>query len=147
MKLTMLTVALAWALGGSALAQNGEETIVLLPEGVELPDVVTAALDLPKDENGEYRASAEGVAHSAKGLDIANAAREDGRAFGEQTAALAKENREDHARGRMPELSDLRPDQVPDHAALPELPERPALPELPDRPELPDNVPPNPAGH
>jgi hypothetical protein len=153
MKLTMLTVALAMTLGGSALAQDGEATIVLLPEGAELPDVVTAALDLPKDENGDYRASEEGVAHSTKGLEIANEARADGRAFGEQMAASAKENREEHTRGQMPDLRDLRPDHVPDNAALPELPElperpeQPTLPELPGRPELPDSVPPNPAGH
>ena len=47
---------------------------MLLPEGVELPDVVTNTIDLPKDENGEYRASEEAIAQSAKGIAIANAA-------------------------------------------------------------------------
>ena len=145
---SLFAVALACSLCGSALAQRGEETIVLLPEGVELPDVVTNAIDLPKDENGEYRASEEAIAHSAKGIATANAAREDGRTFGEQMAATARENREDHVRGRMSDLSDLRPDDVPDNATLPELPEQPTLPERPERPELPENVPANPAsGH
>jgi hypothetical protein len=145
---SLVAVALAWTLGGSALAQDSEGTMVLVPDGVELPDVVTDAIDLPKDENGEYRASAAGVEHSAKGLAVANAAREDGRAFGEQMAAAAKENREDHLRGRMPDLSDLRPDHVPDNASLPELPQQPTLPERPERPELPDNLPARPAsGH
>ena len=148
---SLLAVALASSLCGSAFAQRGEETIVLLPEGVELPDVVTNTIDLPKDENGEYRASEEAIAQSAKGIAIANAAREDGRTFGEQMAAAAKENREVHTRSQMPDLSDLRPDHVPDNAAVPELPEQPTLPERPERPErpeLPENVPANPAsGH
>jgi hypothetical protein len=142
---SLFAAALACSLCGSALAQSGEETIVLLPEGIELPDVVADAIDLPKDENGEYRASAQAIAHSAQGLAIANAAREDGRAFGEQMAAAARENREDQTRGSMPDLSDLRPDHVPDNATLPELPEQPALPERPERPELPEHVPANPA--
>jgi len=148
---SLFTAALACSLCGFAVAQSGEETIVLLPEGSELPDVVTDAIELPRDQNGEYRPSAQAVAHSAQGLATANAAREGGRAFGEQMAAAARENREDRARGPMPDLSELRPDHVPDNAALPELPERPALPEqptLPERPELPalpDHVPANPA--
>ena len=136
---SLFAVALTCSLCGSALAQSGEETIALLPEGVELPDVVTDALDLPRDANDEYIASEEGVAHSAKGLATANAAREGGRAFGEEMAAAARENREAHTRGQRPDLSDLRPEQVPDNANLPALPERP------DRPELPPNVPANPA--
>jgi len=145
---SLLAVALASSLCGSAFAQRGEETIVLLPEGVELPDVVTKTIDLPQDENGEYRASEEAIAQSAEGIATANAAREDGRTFGEQMAAAAKENREVHTRSQMPYLSDLRPDHVPDNATVPELPEQPTLPERPERPELPENVPANPAsGH
>src|SRR5688572_16649839 len=94
---SLVAAALACSLCGSALAQSGEETIVLLPEGTERPDVVTNAIDLPKDENGEYRPSEQAVAHSAHGLATANAAREGGRAFGEQMAAAARENREDRA--------------------------------------------------
>ena len=40
--------ALACLISASSLAQNGEDTVVLLPEGAELPDVVTASIDLPK---------------------------------------------------------------------------------------------------
>ena len=122
---SLLAIALASSLCGSAFAQRGEETIVLLPEGVELPDVVTNTIDLPKDENGAYRASEEAIAQSAKGIAIANAAREDGRTFGEQMATAAKENREVHTRSQMPDLSDLRPDHVPNNAAVPELPSNP----------------------
>ena len=142
---SLFAAALACSFCGLASAQSGEETIVLLPEGTELPDVVTDAIDLPKDENGEYRASAQAVASSARGLATANAAREGGRAFGEQMAAAAREGREDRARGPRPDLSDLRPENVPDNAALPEMPEPPTLPERPDRPELPEQVPANPS--
>ncbi len=142
---SLFAAALACSLCVFASAQSGEETIVLLPEGTELPDVVTDAIELPKDENGEYRASTQAVAHSARGLATANAAREGGRAFGEQMAAAARESREDRARGSRLDLRDLRPEHVPDNAELPELPQPPSLPERPNPPELPEHVPPNPA--
>ncbi len=84
-------------------AQNGTQTIVLMPEGAELPAAVTRVIDLPKNENGEYRPAAAAVEHSARGLAIANEARENGRAFGEAMAAQAQENRENKARGGRPD--------------------------------------------
>jgi hypothetical protein len=133
--------ALACLLSTSSMAQSGEETVVLLPEGAELPDVVTAAIDLPKDADGEYRPSAQAV-ESAKGLATANAAREDGRAFGAQMAANAADNREAHSRGARPDLSDLLPDQVPDHVSPPEVPTPPETPVGP--PETPVTPPVSP---
>lgn len=118
--------------GGAASAQGGAETIVLMPEGAELPAVVTAAIDLPKDESGEYRPAAAAVENSAHGLAIANEARENGRAFGEAMAAQAQENRENKARGGRPDLPGLPggpPGQAPDDV--------PAAPPVPDRPEVP----------
>ena len=141
MKPTSLLIATVMTLSGYAYAQDGEQTIALLPEGAELPDVVTAAITLPKDANGEYRPAAKAVERSAEGIATANAAREDGRAFGESTAAQARENRELRARGERPNLADRVPDQVPDHVTLPTLPERPALPELPVLPEHPVTPP------
>lgn len=112
-----------------------EQTMALLPQGAELPSVVTAAIDLPKDDQDEYRPNAAAIEHSAHGLETANLAREDGRAFGQATAAAAQENREDHARGSRPDVADLRPDGVP---ALPDLPDPSDLPDLPDHVSLPD---------
>jgi hypothetical protein len=117
-----------------------EQTMALLPQGAELPSAVTEAIDLPKDDEGEYRPNAAAIEHSAHGLEIANLAREDGRAFGQATAAAAQENREDHARGSRPDVADLRPDDVPAQPTLPDLPDLPELPDhvsLPDRPDHP----------
>jgi hypothetical protein len=141
MKNTGAFIASAFAclLSASSLAQNGEQTVVLLPEDAALPEVVTAAIDLPRDATGEYRPSANAVESSAKGLATANAAREDGRAFGTQMAANAAENRETHARGSRPDLSDLLPDQVPDHVTPPSPPEPPAAP--PETPIGPPETP------
>lgn len=140
MKPANLVTGVLVALSGYAFAQNGEQTIALLPEDAELPDVVTAAIDLPKDADGEYRPSVKAVERSAEGIATANAAREDGRAFGQSMAAQAKEDRELRTRGERPDFGDLVPEQVPDDVSLPTLPERPELPELPalpERPELP----------
>src|SRR5262245_65993257 len=103
MKPTHLAAAALLALSGYAFAQDGEETLGLLPEDAELPDVVTAAIDLPKDADGEYRPSVKAVERSAEGIATANAAREHGREFGQSMAAQAKENRELHARGERPD--------------------------------------------
>jgi hypothetical protein len=146
MKLRSVLVAASLTLSGYAFAQDAEQTIALLPEGAELPDVVTAAIDLPKDADGEYRPSARAVDSSAKGLATANAAREDGRAFGQSMAEQAKENRELRTRGERPDLADLLPDQVPDHVTLPTLPERPELPDPPALPEHPVTPPVTPPG-
>ena len=141
MKPASLVAAALLALSGYAFAQDGEQTIALLPQDAELPDVLTAAIDLPKDADGEYRPSVKAVERSAEGIATANAAREDGRAFGQSMAAQAKENRELRTRGERPDFADLLPEQVPDDVTLPTLPERPELPEppaLPERPELPE---------
>ena len=122
MKQKSLVAATLLALSGYAFAQDGEQTIALLPEGAELPDVVTAAIDLPKDADGEYRPSVRAIESSAHGIATANAAREDGRAFGERMAAQAKEDRELRTRGE-------RPDQVPDDVSLPTPPEPPQRPD------------------
>src|SRR5262245_20081809 len=127
--------ALACLLSAQSLAQSGEETVVLVPESARRPDVVTAAIDLPKDADGEYRPSVNAVESSAKGLATANAAREDGRAFGAQMAANAADNRETHARGTRPDL----PDQVPDHVTPPSPPEPPVAP--PETPVGPPETP------
>ncbi len=122
--------------GTSAFAQGSDPTLTLMPQGATLPDAVTAAIDLPTDEEGVYIPADAAIEHGAQGLETANAAREDGRAFGEATAAAAQENREDVARGSRPDLEELLPDQVPT------VPELPGLPELPDRPDRP--TPPTP---
>jgi hypothetical protein len=142
MRLKSIVTATLLALSGHALGQSGEQTIALLPEDAELPEVVTAAIDLPKDAEGDYRPSATAVERSAAGIATANAAREDGRAFGERTAAQAKENRELRTRGERPDLAELLPDQVPDDVTLPTLPDRPELPELPEPPVAPPAAPP-----
>jgi hypothetical protein len=139
-----LVTAVLLTIGGPAFAQDAEQTIVLLPQDAQLPDVVTAAIDLPKDADGEYRPSAKAVERSAEGIATANAAREDGRAFGQSMAAQAKENRELRTRGERPDLGALLPDQVPDHVQLPTLPERPDLPETPASPDLPVTPPGSP---
>jgi hypothetical protein len=120
----LAVAALSCALSSFAFAQDDELTMTLLPEGAELPDAVTKVIELPKNDEGEYLASEEGVANSAEGLAIANAAREDGRAFGEEMAASARENRENFTRGR-PDLGGLLPGQVPDG-----IPDAPAIPEI-----------------
>jgi len=142
MKTRKLWLATALAsFGGIAVAQNGAQTIVLMPEGAELPAVVTATIDLPRDENGEYRPAAAAVENAARGLAVANEARENGRAFGEAMAAQAQENRENRARGGRPDLPSVPPGQPPGDVTLPTLPQTPAAPPVPDRPEVPATPP------
>lgn len=124
----LIAAALTLALSSNwAFAQDGDEgddgdldvTITVMPEGADLPDVVTGDITLPVDEEGNFIPADEGVDNSAEGLSIANEAREDGRAFGEAAAAAAEANREDLGRGSMP-------DQVPETPGdLPELPDLP----------------------
>jgi hypothetical protein len=123
---SLAVAALTCALSGFAFAQDDELTMTLLPEGAELPDAVTKVIELPKNDEGEYIASEEGVTNSAEGLAIANAAREDGRAFGEEMAASARENRENFSRGGRPDLADVLPGQVPGS-----IPDAPAIPQIP----------------
>jgi hypothetical protein len=114
-------------------------TITLVPEGTELPDVVTADIMLPTDDEGLPIAAEAGVENSAAGLEIANSARADGRAFGESMAEAAQANREELGRGSRPALEDLVPTDLPvDLSGLPENPPEPSgRPDLPDLPEVP----------
>ena len=140
--MNMRNLCLASVLAGvssTVSAQGGTQTIVLMPEGAELPEAVTRVIDLPKNENGEYRPAAAAVENSARGLAIANEARENGRAFGQEMAAQAQENRENKARGERP---DVPPGQPPDDVTLPALPVTPAAPERPEPPAAPPGAPP-----
>jgi hypothetical protein len=136
----LLVTAVAFAVSGaSAFADDADRTVgalevtmKLMPERATLPDVVTAAIDLPKHEDGTYVPSAAAVEHSARGLETANAARENGRAFGEAMAAAARESREDATHGQRPDPADL-----PDH--VPELPTPPERPDVPDHPTPPNH--------
>ena len=120
------------AICGPALAQEQpprvpsvlELTMVLIPANAETPAAVTAKIELPKDASGNYIPSAQGVEHSERGLDTANAAREDGRAFGQATAAAARDNRENAVRAAT-------------GASEKERPTPPETPETPDRPTPP----------
>jgi hypothetical protein len=129
-------VSLAGAIAcGSALAQDAanrggkdegsalELTMALIPANAQSPAAVTATIELPKnDSTGAYIPSAQGVEHSADGLDTANLAREEGREFGEATAEAARENRENAGRApRDPPGSEPPP-------APPETPDRPGPP-------------------
>jgi len=118
------------AICGPALAQDPpprvtnvlELTMVLIPANAETPAAVTAKIDLPKDAaSGNYIPSVQGVENSERGLETANAAREDGRAFGQATAATARDNRENAVRAAQGASEK----------------ERPAPPETPDRPTPP----------
>lgn len=141
----LLTVALAVAFtSGVAFAQGGDEGdggdssdldvfIRVLPANADLPDAATREIELPVDEQGDPRPSEQGVEHGGSGLETANAAREDGRAFGQESAAAAQENREDVERDSRPDPEDL-PDQVPDN---------PGPPDTPGPPETPPGGPPN----
>jgi hypothetical protein len=143
-----LLISTALALSANvALAQDGEEgetdsdldvTMTVIPEDVELSEAVILELEIPRDAEGEFRASEQGVINSASGLDTANAAREDGRSFGQETAAAAQENRESLGRESRPDLEDLLPDQVPNLPEIPDFPELPDGPEIPEGPELPE---------
>ena len=130
-RLFAITALASAVIGGAAIAQDEsargnknavlELTMTLIPINAESPAAVTAAIELPKDSSGDYIPSAAGVEHSAQGLDTANLAREDGRAFGQATAAAARENRENATRAS--------------HDA--ELEGPPAPPEPPDHPTPP----------
>jgi hypothetical protein len=130
-------VALASAfVGGSAIAQEARErgyeraalelTMILIPANAQTPDAVTKTIELPKDDgSGAYVPSAQGVEHSAQGLETANAAREDGRAFGQATAAAARDNRENASR------ASRDADTPPRQPTPAETPDRPASPQRP----------------
>jgi hypothetical protein len=145
---------------GSALAQDvdPELTMRLVPDGVDLPAVVTQDIVLPE------AAALEGVENSAAGLltanenraraaanreealmraeqnrqtglDVAAEARERGAEFGSEIGEAARENRENFVRGGAG-LDLVVPDHLPDlpGQAPANLPDLPALPEIPAPP-------------
>jgi hypothetical protein len=126
-----LVLGADWTFAQDAPVDDLEITMTLMPEDGDLPDAVTRELELPvfpeSDENEEQQGD-DNSANSADGLEIANQAREDGRAFGQDTAAAAQENRENLGRGMPPEDLPLGPPEDP-----------PGPPDNPPGP--PDNVP------
>jgi hypothetical protein len=89
-----------WALALAGTSASGQDTanedaanstMTVIPQDAELPDAVTKELVLPDEASEAARE------HSATGLAKANEAREDGRAFGQATAAAAREHAQDSA--------------------------------------------------
>jgi hypothetical protein len=114
-----VTVTSAAAQSGAAPVNPVAEvglTMRLMPANAESPAVITATIELRKD-NAELRkdSPAERIA-SAKSAEAASRAREDGRAFGEAAAAAARDNRESASRGSRPDLADDRPPAPERHA-------------------------------
>jgi hypothetical protein len=141
-----LTLGADWTAAQEAPGDDLDITMTLMPEGSERPDAVTRELTLPVFPEGDEAAgepipSEQGVANSANGLDIANQARADGRAFGQAAAEAAQENREDLGRGSRPDDLPGPPDDLPGPPDnLPSQPED--LPGPPDNvPGPPDNLP------
>jgi hypothetical protein len=98
MKHFLPIVGCAIALAGTSAFGQDEanegaviSTMTVIPESAELPDAVTKELVLPDEASEAARE------HSAEGLAKANAARIDGRAFGQATAAAAREHAQDTA--------------------------------------------------
>jgi hypothetical protein len=133
MQRLIATIALATATA-SVIAQDTEDrsdehndsvlelTMALIPANAQTPAALTATIELPKNEStGVYIPSAQAVEHSAGGLDTANLAREEGRAFGEATAEGARENRENAGRASRDAASSERP-------PAPETPDPPGPP-------------------
>jgi hypothetical protein len=130
-RLFIITMVASAAISGTAAAQDEpkrgnsaaalEITMTLLPANAQTPDAVTKVIELPKDADGNSIPSAAGVEHSAGGLETANAARENGRAFGEAASAAARENRENATRASRDAASGDRP-------TPPETPDRPGPP-------------------
>jgi hypothetical protein len=120
-------VALAGAvIVTSAAAQSGAApvnaateiglTMRLMPANAESPAVITATIELRKD-NADLRKDRPGERiSSAKSAAAAARAREDGRAFGEAAAAAARDNRESASRGSRPDLADDRAPTPDRHA-------------------------------
>lgn len=140
--MSALTVALSANLALAQEEGDGDTeglgvTFQLLPENVELPEAVTRELSLPNADDPELPPPQQALDNSQGGLDTANAAREDGRAFGQATAAAAQENVENLGRGSRPDLSELVPEAAPPD--LSEIP--PEVPEPPGRPDTPGGPP------
>ena len=132
---------------GWAFAQDGEDgdegenadlevTITLMHEDAHRPEHLMEDIALPTDgvdEEGNpiFIPSEAGLTNSAFGLERANAAREDGQAFGEAMSTAAHDRTENLGRGMKPDLQDLLPDQAPD---VPGGPDGPNVPSPPGRP-------------
>ena len=126
-------------------------TITVVDED-DTPETAFELIALP------VNASATGVANSQKGVDTANAARADGKAFGQATAEAAKSKSEeakdnathaaeDAANQHLESIKDLVSSKVPDVAqdkiptdVLDSVDEK-HRPDPPNRPNLPPQVP------
>lgn len=160
MKLKMLVIAMGLPLALSAgylQAQETEDdldvTMSVLEEG-ETPDAALEPIALPED------ASETAVESSAAGLATANAAREDGRAFGASRAEEARQRgaeAREQGRERADEALGNARDRVKDNiggGALGNVPDnvRDNIPtDVQDRipdvgSNIPDNVPAGPPG-
>jgi hypothetical protein len=126
--LTLVSVG-AWAQDTDAGEEDGlDVTMTLMPEGSDESAAITNEIELPtKDsEEEDYIPSEQAVENSRVGLDTANAARDDGRAFGEEAKNLAEDNRERFGRGsRTPDLDSLIPEGAPAAPSVPEPPSQP----------------------
>ena len=130
-RLLAITALTSAVIQGSAVAQDEaqrgnrgaalELTMTLIPESAKTSAAVTAIIELPKKSSGDDVPNTQGKERGALGLDTANVAREDGRAFGEAAAASARDNREAASRASR----DVGNQSPP---APPERPDRPALP-------------------
>jgi hypothetical protein len=111
MKRFILATALASAVGSNAGVAEGQQgrtekaalpapTMVLIPANARTPAAVTSAIELPRVDSNGAIGSARGAERKASGPETPNRAREDGRAFGEATAAAARDNRENATRAR-----------------------------------------------
>lgn len=119
----------ALAMCGTAASQDDEQrpnadavlelTMTLIAANAEKPSAVTATIELPKDDGGESIASERGVERSARGLDTANLARENGAAFGEAAAAAARDNRENASRAPRAVEAQERPSPAPPDRPVP----------------------------
>ena len=125
--ITALTVLVLT--GGTAVAQDDvlAVTMTILPEQAEAPDDVLRDIELPPDVFEDSVAAEQGEANSQTGRDTADAARLDGREFGEEARELAEDNRERFGRGGERGNTDAAPDDLP------------VVPE--NTPNLPENVP------
>jgi len=129
MKGLLAITALTGAIGcGSAVAQDAphgtrdaalELTMTLMSTNATTSAAVTSVIELPKESRGDAT-STHGDKHGAHDPDTADRTRENGRAFGKDAAAAARDNRE--AAGRAAHGADK-----PSPPAPP-LPDRPALP-------------------
>jgi hypothetical protein len=130
-RLLAITALTSAVIQGSAVAQDEaqrgnsdavlELTMTLIPTNAKTSAAVTAIIELPKELSGDETPNTQGAERSSRGLDRANSAREDGRAFGDAAAAAARDNREAASRAS--------------HDA--DNPPPPPTPEPPDRPDRP----------